>query len=141
MNTVLYRQCFILPDGRQWWKLDACTLTNCLEPTIRYPAPFDTCMVASEAESVELPAGCEIGWENPSTVYVLRVPLCVVQTLQNRGGKCTDMVTLRSWLVEHLGVAYRVIWTRSCNMIRRPRLWFPWAITRVAVPPIPGPCG
>ena len=54
-----------------------------------------------------MPAGCEIGWENPSTVYVLRVPLCVVQTLQNRGGKCTDMVTLRSWLVEHLGVAYR----------------------------------
>lgn len=102
--------------------------------------PFDTCMVASEAESVELPSGCEIGWENPSTVYVLRVPLCVVQTLQNRGGKCTDMVTLRSWLVEHLGVAYRgYLDLDPVSMDPEAKIVVSVGDNRVAVPPIPVP--
>lgn len=69
--------------------------------------PLKTVMTVREVADIELPEGCFLQWNNPSTVYVLRVPLTMMQTLQNRGGKCTDIVTLRSWLVEHLGVAYR----------------------------------
>lgn len=109
-------------------------------PYYKVSGPFDTSMLATETEALDLPDGCELGWENPSTVYVLRVPLCVAQTLQYRGGKCTDMVTLRSWLVEHLGVAYRgYLDLDPISMDPEAKIVISVGEDRVAVPPVPVP--
>ena len=70
--------------------------------------PYDSDMPLYESSALELPDGINLKWASPSTVILIRVPMRVVRTIQNR--KCdtmTDLVTVRSWLVEHLGVTYR----------------------------------
>ena len=42
-----------------------------------------------------------------STIVMIPVKLSFIQTVQGRGAPSKDLVTLRQWLVEHLGVHYR----------------------------------
>ncbi len=70
--------------------------------------PFDSTMSIYKTSMLELPAGMNLKWDSPSTVVLMRVPMKVARTVQKRGCQnMTDLATLRSWLVEHLGVAYR----------------------------------
>lgn len=69
--------------------------------------PFDIRMTALEDANLDLPTGLELLWPKPATVIIVKVPLLIAKTLQRRGGKTTDLVSLRDRLVEHLGVAYR----------------------------------
>ena len=70
--------------------------------------PFDLTMGVALADAPDLPAGLDLQWPEPSTVIRIRVPMTIARTLQRQGNRrLSDLVTLRSWLVEHLGVAYR----------------------------------
>lgn len=42
-----------------------------------------------------------------STLIKVTVKLSFLQTVQGRGAKATNLVKLRDWLIEHLGVTYR----------------------------------
>jgi len=42
-----------------------------------------------------------------STIINVRVKLSFLQTVQGRGAPTSNLATLRTWLIEHLGVAYR----------------------------------
>nr|EEK69101.1 hypothetical protein bcere0006_8290 [Bacillus wiedmannii] len=42
-----------------------------------------------------------------STIIKVKVPLTFIQTVQGRGARASDLSTLRTWLIEHLGVIYR----------------------------------
>lgn len=74
---------------------------------LKVQGPFTPQMTVEEMDAPALPQGVTLPWDNPSTVYCIHVPLAIAQSVQGRGGKATDLETLRSWLVEHLGVAYR----------------------------------
>ena len=56
--------------------------------------------------TLELPEGMHLSFDCPSTVILVKVPMYVAQTLQQRGTS-NDLATLRACLVEHLAVAYR----------------------------------
>lgn len=47
-----------------------------------------------------------------STLIKVSVKLSFIQTVQGRGAPSKDLATLRTWLIEHLGVMYRGIWSR-----------------------------
>ncbi|OUP23347.1 hypothetical protein [Gemmiger sp. An194] len=65
-------------------------------------------MTVKMAETIDLPEGLNLQWPDPSTVIHVRVPMAIARTLQRQGNrKLSDLVTLRMWLIEHLGVAYR----------------------------------
>ena len=70
--------------------------------------PFDLRMTVKMVDSIDLPDALNLQWAEPSTVVYVRVPITIARTLQRQGNrKLSDLSTLRSWLIEHLGVAYR----------------------------------
>lgn len=77
-------------------------------PYFKVSGPFDLNMTVKTTESIDLPEGLNLQWSDPSTVIHVRVPMAIARTLQRQGNrKLSDLVTLRMWLIEHLGVAYR----------------------------------
>ena len=65
-------------------------------------------MMVEEVPFVDLPLVLNFVWPDPSTVIVMRVPMTIARTLQRQGTrKLSDLATLRTWLIEHLGVTYR----------------------------------
>lgn len=76
-------------------------------PILKVEGPFNTTMVVNEQDEFELPYGTVLTQKDPSTVITVRVPMRFAHTLQRRGAPCNNLSTLREWLVEHLGVAYR----------------------------------
>lgn len=70
--------------------------------------PFDLRMSVEIVSALDLPPELNLQWPDPSTVVYVRVPMSIARTLQRRGNrKLCDLATLRTWLIEHLGVAYR----------------------------------
>lgn len=76
-------------------------------PILKVEGPFNTSMSVVERNDFDLPYGLTLTQPNPSTVIIARVPMSFARTLQGRGAPCNNLNTLRLWLVEHLGVAYR----------------------------------
>lgn len=70
--------------------------------------PFDLKMTVKTVENIDLSVELNLQWTEPSTVIYVRVPITIARTLQRQGNrKLSDLATLRLWLIEHLGVAYR----------------------------------
>lgn len=70
--------------------------------------PFALNMTVSTVDQIDLPKELHLQWADPSTVIYVKVPITIARTLQRRGTrKLSDLSTLRLWLLEHLGVAYR----------------------------------
>ena len=77
-------------------------------PYFKVSGPFDLNMTVKMTDTIDLPEGLNLQWPDPSTVIHVRVPMAIARTLQRQGNrKLSDLVTLRMWLIEHLGVAYR----------------------------------
>ena len=77
-------------------------------PYLKVQSPFDLKMMVEEVPFVDLPLVLNFVWPDPSTVIVMRVPMTIARTLQRQGTrKLSDLATLRTWLIEHLGVTYR----------------------------------
>ena len=77
-------------------------------PYYKVSGPFDLKMTVTEEDGLQLPEGLNLQWPDPSTVIYVRVPMAIARTLQRQGNrKLSDLATLRLWLIEHLGVAYR----------------------------------
>ena len=75
---------------------------------LRVSGPFDLRMVAETVSVPDLPPELNLQWPDPSTIICVRVPMVIARTAQRQGNrKLSDLATLRVWLAEHLGVAYR----------------------------------
>ena len=75
---------------------------------LRVSGPFDLRMTAESVPAPDLPAELNLQWSEPSTVAYVRVPMAIARTAQRQGNrKLSDLATLRMWIIEHLGVAYR----------------------------------
>lgn len=91
-----------LSGGNEYWKVwtapEGATAVSTTE------GPFGPAMYIDDDGSFSaedfLPA-------DMSTLIHVPVKLSFVQTVQGRGAPATDLVALRKWLVEHLGVLYR----------------------------------
>lgn len=68
--------------------------------------PFSSTMIIEDGVTFPdepfLPSASDI-----STIIHVRIKLSFVQGVQGRGAPSNNLVTLRQWLIEHLGVAYR----------------------------------
>ena len=105
----------VLPDRRQGRQAGRSIPTSCPALTIKSAGLLiPACWPPKPRPSTCRTAASSVGRIPPPSMCCA-FPLCVAQTLQYRGGKCTDMVTLRSWLVEHLAwlTAGISTWTRS----------------------------
>lgn len=70
--------------------------------------PFDLTMIVDQVDTLDLAPGLNLHWADPSTVVCVRVPMTIARTMQRQGNRrLTDLATMRTWLIEHLGVAYR----------------------------------
>ena len=70
--------------------------------------PFDLTMIVEQVDTLNLAPGLNLHWADPSTVVCVRVPMTIARTMQRQGNRrLTDLATMRTWLIEHLGVAYR----------------------------------
>lgn len=77
-------------------------------PYYKVNGPFDLHMTVRTVDAIDLPASLNLQWSDPSTVVYVRVPMTIARTMQRQGTrKLSDLSTLRMWLAEHLGVAYR----------------------------------
>lgn len=107
---------------------------------LKIQGPFTPQMTVEEMDAPALPPGITLPWDNPSTVYCIHVPLTIAQSVQGRGGKATDLETLRSWLMEHLGVAYRgFLDLDSRTMEPSAKIIVAVGADAKAIPPIPVP--
>lgn len=71
-------------------------------------SPYCCQMPVYAVPALELPCGLNLKWPDPSTVVLLRIPMRYTASLQRNGKLAmSDLVTIRSWIVEHLGVTYR----------------------------------
>lgn len=88
---------------------DWCIYTrNAPGPYYKVSGPFNLHMMVKTVDALDLPQGLHLQWPDPSTVVYVRVPMVIARTLQRQSNrKLSDLATLRLWLVEHLGVAYR----------------------------------
>jgi hypothetical protein len=79
-----------------------------------------------------------------STVVKTKVKKSYAQTVQGRGAKANNLYTIRAWLVEHLGVAYRGYLSLDENtnetkakinvFIGEDLRWDPYSVTPIHVP-------
>lgn len=70
--------------------------------------PFDLTMIVEQVDTLDLAPGLNLHWADPSTVVCVRVPMTIARTMQRQSNRrLTDLATMRTWLIEHLGVAYR----------------------------------
>lgn len=77
-------------------------------PYFQVHGPFDLEMTVKTTDTIDLPESLNLQWSEPSTVVYVRVPMTIARTLPRQGNrKLSDLATLRMWLIEHLGVAYR----------------------------------
>ena len=108
---------------------------------LQVSGPFDTKMSIYKTPTLELPAGLNLKWPDPSTVVLMRVPMKVARTVQRQGKQSmTDLVTLRSWLVEHLGVTYRGYLEMDPVMLEpSAKIVVTIGENEVLVPPMPVP--
>lgn len=74
---------------------------------LKVSGPFDTRMTVETVANLNLPNNMNLYWEEPSTVVCVRVPMDVVRTVQRQGRRLMNLVLIRTWLTEHLGVTYR----------------------------------
>lgn len=74
---------------------------------LKVSGPFDTRMTVETVATLNLPDNMNLYWEEPSTVVCVRVPMDVVRTVQRQGRRLMNLVLIRTWLAEHLGVTYR----------------------------------
>ena len=71
-------------------------------------SPYSCEMPVYASPTLQLPEGLNLKWDNPSTVILLKVPMRFTASLQRNGRLAmSDLATIRSWIVEHLGVTYR----------------------------------
>lgn len=92
-----------LSGGNGWWKLWTKANGN---NVIYVEGPFGTNMEIMDEAKTKFPDKPFIS-SDVSTVIKTKVKKTYAQTVQGRGAKANDLQTIRSWLVEHLGVAYR----------------------------------
>lgn len=70
--------------------------------------PLSLNMPLYSVPDLDLPAGMNTKWENPSTAILCRVPMSFTATLQRDGQQpLSDLAEIRNWIVEHVGVTYR----------------------------------
>lgn len=119
-----------------------CIHTRC-QPGNYYKVsgPFDLRMTVESVPGLNLPHGLDLQWDEPSTVVYVRVPMTIARTLQRQGNRrLSDLVTLCSWLVEHLGVAYRgYLELDSRTLEPSAKIAVTAAGTSMLVPPVPVP--
>ena len=72
-------------------------------PLLCVKGPFDSEMEITD----DYPLPDEYIEEGISTLTYVEVSPECIQTVQGRGSKATDLNTLKSWIIEHLGVMYR----------------------------------
>lgn len=92
-----------LSGGNGWWKL---WTQREGKNIIFVEGPFGANMEIIDDEQTLFPDKPFIP-SDVSTVIMTKVKKTYAQTVQGRGAKANDLQTIRSWLVEHLGVAYR----------------------------------
>ena len=95
----------------------------------------------TEENNLQLPEGLNLQWPEPSTVIYVRVPMVIARTLQRQGNrKLSDLVTLRLWLIEHLGIAYRGYLELDPVMLEpSAKIAVTVSQSSLLVPPIPVP--
>ncbi|HJA25459.1 MAG TPA: ATP-binding protein [Candidatus Fournierella merdigallinarum] len=103
--------------------------------------PFDLRMAVETVAALDLQAGLDLQWPEPSTVVCARVLMTIARTLQRQGNRrLSDLVTLRGWLAEHLGVAYRgYLELDSKTLEPSAKIAVTAAGTGMLVPPVPVP--
>ena len=76
-------------------------------------------------------------WGDASTIIQVATPLAYARTVQTRGGALSDCATLRSWLLEHLGVTYHTLLEQDPRTME-PRLKISIRVgdSTVLVPPV-----
>ena len=110
-------------------------------PYYKVSGPFDLRMTVTEENNLQLPEGLNLQWPEPSTVIYVRVPMVIARTLQRQGNrKLSDLVTLRLWLIEHLGIAYRGYLELDPVMLEpSAKIAVTVSQSSLLVPPIPVP--
>lgn len=126
-----------LSGGNGYWKL----WTRPLESNDVYSVegPFKTEMTIHDGEAFpeqdSLPTDI-------STLIHVRVKRSFIQSVQGRGAPAKDLDTLRSWLIEHLGVLYRGYLEQDPETNDNSGvIAVSIGANRVTVPPIPVPIG
>lgn len=92
-----------LSGGNGWWKI---WTKQEGENVIFVEGPFGPNMEIVDEDDTVFPDKPFIP-ADAATVVMTKVKKTYSQTVQGRGAKASDLQTIRSWLVEHLGVAYR----------------------------------
>lgn len=91
-----------LSGGNGYWKLWSKPANE--NSLFSVEGPFREQMIVRDSEQFPsetfLPA-------DMSTLIKVPVKFSFIQSVQGRGAPSTDLVTLRDWLIEHLGVLYR----------------------------------
>lgn len=129
-----------LSGGNGQWLL--ASRTSETDPYTVVQGPFGTSMKLYTVPALTelVPRGAHLCRPDPRTVICVDVPLAYARTLQTRGGPCSDAVTLRSWLLEHLGVAYRgYLEIDRTTMEPSARILLTVGDSTIPVPPIPVP--
>ena len=93
-----------LSGGNGEWTL--WTRSNSDGNILRVNGPFVPQMVIEDEASTVFPDKPFID-QNASTVVMTRVKKTFAQTVQGRGARTKDLEKIRTYLLEHLGVAYR----------------------------------
>ena len=89
-----------LTSGVNAWQIWTKTKNG---PLLSVKGPFDTEMYISDDE----PLPSEFVEEGVSTLTYVEVSPECIQSVQGRGSKAIDINSLKSWIIEHLGVMYR----------------------------------
>lgn len=121
---------------------DWCIYTRCQPgPYYKVSGPFDLNMTVKMTNTIDLPETLNLQWPEPSTVIYVRVPMSMARTLQRQGNrKLSDLSTLRQWLVEHLGVAYRgYLELDPVSLEPSAKIAVTIGQSSILVPPIPVP--
>lgn len=127
-----------LSGGNGYWKL----WTRQFESNDVYSVegPFKAEMTIHDKEP--LPEEEEFLPPDTSTLIRVTVKLSFIQSVQGRGAPTKDLSTLRSWLIEHLGVLYRGYLEQDpATNDNSGVIVVSIGTNRVTVPPIPVPIG
>lgn len=126
-----------LSGGNGWWKIWTQRIGG---KVVSVEGPFKSSMKINDDDG-KFPSTAFLP-SDISTLIQVKVKLSFVQTVQGRGAPSTDLATLRPWLIEHLGVAYRGFLTLNpTTQETSARISVSIGTDHLAVPPIEVPLG
>lgn len=127
-----------LSSGTGFWKIYTKDFTSGKVGSVS--SPFNSKMTIDDDDSFPTDIFLPTDY---STLIEVDVKMTFLQTVQGRGAKATDLLRIREWLIEHLGVFYRGYLEQSEDGNYENEGTISVAIDNdsVKVPPIPVPFG